>query len=123
MTDFTPKTTFVANLLQMTPWSRRKYIEELLILEQYLERASRGETPAMGWASNMHYGSLKQQYPIETACILAEFSGSPVSWEEFHERLEAYEAQKADEIRQWKKQKEAEQQQEYEAWRKAGGRP
>jgi len=112
----TPKSKFVRDKVKDLPFTKknRRYIENLLAIERYVEE------PASGWIENMQQFGLRGGYPSEWLAIVAELH--PEQYASERHKLEA-------EIRRDERQERAmaaaerrEETEDRALWRKLGGK-
>ncbi|RLI76676.1 hypothetical protein DRP05_12480 [Archaeoglobales archaeon] len=110
------KSEFIKSLIRNTSWrdeERRKYIDELILLERYILEGVKG------YASALHYGSLKQRYREEWEKIYSELK--PEEFEELMKREEEERKRKKleDDLRRAEEIKEMERRKR--EWLEMGG--
>lgn len=50
---------YIQGLLSKTHWQDHQYIDQLIVIKKFLDKAP------VGWISNMYFAQLKSQYPKE----------------------------------------------------------
>ncbi len=117
MPAYKPRTQLVQSLIQITPWDRRHYIEDLMRLEQHLE------SPPSNFASGLARKNLSHAYPVETAALQRELHGNLVPLPVLYARLAAHHHdQQAAEAAE-REQERVEEAQRYAQWIEGGGPP